>query len=91
MTVREDILVELTMDPITKIIGEAGQGGLNVLDAELKEWAAKIKTTQDMIEQGQKYGFLILILGKEQYRRVIGNERLQWKNPEDPGRYDDSI
>ena len=52
---------------------------------------AKIKTTEDMVEQGCKYGFLILIIGKEQYGRVIGNEHLKWKNPKDQGGYDDSI
>ena len=77
MTVREDILVELTMDPITKIIEEHGQGGPNILEAELREQVAKIKTTEDMIEQGCKYGFLILILGKTQFSQVIGNERLE--------------
>ena len=61
MTIREDILSELTADPITKIIGEPEQGDLNVLEAELTEWAAKIKTTMDMIEQGRNYGFLILM------------------------------
>ena len=91
MTIREDILVELTMVPITKNIGEPGQGDLNILKAEHAEWVAKIKTTEDMVEQGHKYGFLILILVKEQYWRVIGNEHLQWKNPEDLGGYNDSI
>ena len=43
MTVREDILVELTMVPITKIIWESGQGDLNILEAE-------IKTPGDMVE-----------------------------------------
>ena len=54
MTVREDFLVELTRDPITKIIGQPGQGDLNVLETELAERAAKIKTTEDMAEQGHK-------------------------------------
>ena len=85
MTVREDILVKLTMDPITKIIGEPGQGGLKVLEAECAEQVAKIKTTEDTIEKGHKYGFLILILEKVQYGRVIVNEWLQWKSSEDPG------
>ena len=61
MTIRE-----LTADPITKIIGEWGQVGLNVLEADFAECTANIKTIEDMIEQKHKYGFLILILGKEQ-------------------------
>ena len=44
-----------------------------------------------MIEQKHKYGFLSWILGKEQYGREIGNERLQWETPEDLGWYNDSI
>ena len=74
MTIREDILAELTTDPITMMFGETWLGGLNVLEAELAEQAAKIKTKEDVIEQGCKYGFLILILGKEQYKRVTGNK-----------------
>ena len=65
MTIREDIMAELMANLITKITGEPGQEVLNVLEAVLGEQAAKIKTTEDMIEQGHKYGFLILILVKE--------------------------
>ena len=42
MTIRQDILAELTMKPITKIIGEPGQEDQNILEAELTEWVAKI-------------------------------------------------
>ena len=86
MMVRKDILAELTAESSTKIIGETGQGDLNILEAEITEWAAKIKTTEDMVEQGCKYSFLTLILGKTQYGWVIGNEWLQWDTPEDLGR-----
>ena len=44
-----------------------------------------------MVEQGCKHGFLILILGKEQNRRVRGYEHIQWRNPEDLGGYNDTI
>ena len=91
MIIREEILLELIMDPTTKIIGELRQGDLNMLEAELTGRAAKIKTTEDMVEQGRKYVFLILVLEKEQFGQVIGNERLQRKTPEDSGEYDDSI
>ena len=37
MIIQVNILAELTMEPITKIIGEPGQGDLNVLKAELME------------------------------------------------------
>ena len=83
MTVREDILAELTTDPITKIIGELGHGNRIILKAEPTEWVAKIKTTEDMNEKGCEYRFLILILGKRQYGPVIGNNRLEWETPED--------
>ena len=51
----------------------------------------KIETTEATVEQGHKCGFLILILGKTQYGWMVGNERLQWKNPEDLCGYDNSI
>ena len=55
MTVQEDILAELTAETMTKIIGEPGQGDIKILEAELAEQAAKIKTTEDLIEKGRKY------------------------------------
>ena len=54
MTVQEDILAELTVEPITKIIGVPGQGNINILEAELAEWVAKIKTIEDLIKNGRK-------------------------------------
>ena len=91
MTIREDILAELTAEPIIKIIGKPGQGDINILEAELAEQAAKIKTTEDLIESGRKYGFLVLVLGQKQYGMVIGNEEVNWTTPEDLGGYDDTI
>ena len=57
MTVQEDILAELTAEPITKYIGEPGQGDINIIEAELTQRVAKIKTTEDLVEKGRKYGF----------------------------------
>ena len=57
MTIGEDILAELTAEPIIKIIGESGQGDTNV---------AKIKTTEDLIDKGRNCGFLVLVLGQQQ-------------------------
>ena len=91
MTVWEDILTELTVKLITKIIGEPGQGDIYILEAELAKWVAKIKTTEDIIDKWHKYGFLVLVLGQTQYGRIIGNETAQWTTPEDPGGYDDNI
>ena len=56
MIVREDILVKLTAEPITKIIGETGQGNISNLEPKLMERAAK-KTTDDMVHKGCKHGF----------------------------------
>ena len=77
MTVKEDILAELTARPIIKINGELGQQDINILEAELAEWAAKIKTTEDLLDKRHKYGFLILVLGQAQHEKVIGNETVQ--------------
>ena len=63
MTVCKDILTKLMAEPITKIIGEPGQGDTSTLGSKLVEKAAKIKITDDMVEKGQKYGFLVIVLG----------------------------
>ena len=47
MTIQEDILAELTVEPITKIIGELGQGHTKILEAELTEQVANFTTTED--------------------------------------------
>ena len=64
MTVWEDILAELKAEPITKIIEELGQKDINILEAKLTEWVAKIKTTEDLIKKRRKYEFLIFVLGQ---------------------------
>ena len=84
MTIQEDILVELTAEPITKIIGEPEQRDISVLEGELAEQVAKIKTTEDSVK-GRKYGFLVLVLGQMWYGKVIGNDEVQWTTPKDPG------
>ena len=53
MTVREGILTELTTEFVTKIHGEPGQWDINLLEQELAEKAAKIKTTEDILEKGK--------------------------------------
>ena len=35
MTVKEDILAELTVEPVTKIVLKPGQVEINILEAEL--------------------------------------------------------
>ena len=86
MTVQEYILAELTAEPITKIVGEPGQGDINKLESELAKQAAKIKTAKDIIEKGHKHEFLILVLWQSKYGNVIGNQM-----PKDPRGYDDTI
>ena len=64
MTVCKDILAELTVETIMKIVSEPGQEEIIILESELVAKLAKIKTTNDMAEKRQKYGFLVIILGK---------------------------
>ena len=61
MTIWEDILAKLTAEPILMIIGELGQGDMDFQEAMLTKQAAKIMTTEDMVEKGCKYGFLVLV------------------------------
>ena len=46
------MMAALMANPITKIIGEPDQGDINTLESELAAKAAKIKTTEDMVEKG---------------------------------------
>ena len=87
----EDILAKLMADPIIKMIGEPGQRAIKILEQELAEKAAKIKTTEDVVQKWWKYGFLVLVLGKNEYGTVIGNLAVQLTTPEDPEGYDEII
>ena len=48
-------------------------------------------TTEDMVEKGCKYGFLVVELGKTKYGTVIGNATVQLMTPKDPGGYNKTI
>ena len=63
MIMHEDIIAEITVGPITKNNREMTQSGINLLESELAEYTAKIKTMKDIIEQGKKFGFLIIVVG----------------------------
>ena len=91
MTVSENILAKLTAEPITKIVGESDQGEITILESEFVAKAAKIKTTDDMVENGWKYGFLVIVLGKTKNGVVINNPTVQWTSPKDPGGCNKSI
>ena len=87
----EDILAKLTADWVTKIIGEPGQGNINTFEQELTEKVTKFKITEDVVEKGRKFCFLVVVLGQQKYRAVIGNPAEWWDTPEDPRRYDETI
>ena len=57
MTVREDVLTELTTETVTNIHGEPGKGDINLLEQQLAEKAAKIKTTEDVVEKRKTFRF----------------------------------
>ena len=44
-----------------------------------------------MIEKGEKFGFLAVVLGQQKYGTVIGNTAVKWDTLEDPGGYEKSI
>ena len=43
------------------------------------------------MKKGRKYGFLVLVLSKQQYGMVVGNGEVQWTTTKDPGGYNDTI
>ena len=71
MLVKEDIVAKLIVKPVTKIIGEPTQDDINQMETELTEKAFKIKTTEYIVEQCKKYGFLVVVIGREKYGLVI--------------------
>ena len=91
MIVCEDIIAKLTAEPMTKIDGKPTQSDINILKNKLAESTTKINTMKDIIEQGKKYGFLIIVVGLLKYRTIIKNPQTEWNEPEDPGQYDNSI
>ena len=62
MMAREDVLAKLTANLVIKIIGEPRQEDINLLEQELAEKAAKIKTTEDVVKKGKKFGFSVVVL-----------------------------
>ena len=84
MIVQENILAKLTAETITKIIGELGQGAISNLESELAKRVAAIKTTEDMVEKGYKYRFLVIVLGRRKYGTVVGSQTIEWMTPKDP-------
>ena len=83
-TVRTDILAELITGPITKIIGKPGESNINNLESELAVRAAKMKTTEHVVENCQTYGFLVIVFGKSKFKTVIGNPTVKWMTPRTP-------
>ena len=70
---QDNILAKLTSELIMKFIGEPDQDNINTLEQKLAEKAAKIKTTEDVVEKGCKDEFLVAVSGKNKHGIVIGN------------------
>ena len=60
-------------------------------EIELVKRATKIKATKDIIKQGKKYSFLIIVMGLTKHKTIIKNPRTIWNEPKDPGSYENSI
>ena len=59
--------------PVTKIEGEPTKSNINKLKKELAKCTANIKTTEDIVVEGKKYGFLVIIVGLSKYKTIIRN------------------
>ena len=76
MMVQKDIIAKVMAERVMKIDGKPIQSDIVNLKNELAECATKIKTMEDIIEQGKKYGFLIIFVGLSKYKTIIRNP---WK------------
>ena len=85
--VQEDIIAKLMAESVMKIDGKPTQSDIDNLENELAECTTKIITMEDVVEQGKKYRFLIIIIGLSKYKTIIKNPWTVWNKPEDPGPY----
>ena len=67
-----------------KNLGKPFQGDINTLESELVAKAAKVKSTEGMIEKRQKYGFSVVVLGMTKHGTVTGNFTVQWTLLDNP-------
>ena len=91
MSMQEDIIAKLIAVPRTKIDGRPTQSDISNLENELAEHDTKIKTMEDIVEQGKRYVFLIIIVGLSKCKTIIGNPLRVGNEPEGSGPYDNSI
>ena len=77
-------------DPVTKINSEPTQSNINNLKNELAKCATKIKATKDIIKQGKKDGFLVIVVGLSKYKTIIRSPRTMLNEPDGLGPYDNS-
>ena len=89
MTVHEDIVTSLRSKSVTRIIGHPTNAAVDLLQEELAKIAATVKTT--LIEEGNKFGHLAVIVPEDNYKEIIKNRRWTYHEPTHPGYYDASI
>jgi len=89
MTVQEDIVNSLQTKTVTRIIGQPTNAAVDLLQEELAKIAATVKTP--LIDQGNKYGHLAVIVPEDDYKEIIKNRRWSYQEPVHPGYYDATI
>ena len=62
MTVREDIITELTATNITKWVDRPTHASVKTMRKELTKKAAAIKTRYDMFPMGTRFGYATAIM-----------------------------
>ena len=81
MTVCENKIAKLMAEPVTR----------HWHSQKTAERVAKIKTREDIVKQGKKYCFLIIVIRSSKYKTIIKNSQKEFNKPKDPGPYNNLI
>ena len=98
MTVREDIITELTATNITKWVDRPTQASVETMRKELTKNADAIKTIYDVFPLGTRFCYATAIMLTAEYKERVDKiepielaDTWSFKPPEQPEAYDPSI
>ncbi len=80
------VMAMLLTKPVTRIHGRPERDEIDILEKEVARIVSSAKTTR--FTQGKKYGHLLMIIGQNAYRNIIGDATFVFTEPSDEGAYD---
>jgi hypothetical protein len=80
-----NVMAMLLTKPVTRIHGRPERDEIDILEKEVAQIVSSAKTTR--FTQGRKYGHLVMIIGQNTYRSIIGDATFVFTEPSDEGAY----